>query len=179
MTIPQPSPEKEDMFAAWQKKTKIGSYEIHDWKLLFGIFGLFVLFILFNVHSPQEVAAQKHKEQLELKHEEVPKKKSFQEALPELCTSQMYDIMGIRLYEFAEDAVTRRLKAPATAKFGGYLSAGSKVWLDKKTGNCMVKVISYVDAQNSFGANIRTKFSVLLRINKDESGTDIVEIVTL
>ena len=63
----------------------------------------------------------------------------------------------------AEKEVTDRLKAPSTAKFPTYNSA-----IISKSGSDF-KVEGYVDAENSYGAKIRTTFSVEFTKNSEES----------
>jgi hypothetical protein len=55
-----------------------------------------------------------------------------------------------------EDFVKQRLKSPSTAEFPGVFDGK----LDHVTDleNQTYRIVSYVDAQNSFGAKIRTKF---------------------
>jgi hypothetical protein len=60
----------------------------------------------------------------------------------------------------AEALVKERLKAPSTAKFPS--SSEVSFSLDD-SGNCIYEVRSYVDAQNSFGAQIRTDYYVRLK----------------
>ncbi|MBA1335827.1 MAG: hypothetical protein HPY66_1645 [Firmicutes bacterium] len=60
---------------------------------------------------------------------------------------------------FAQDAVKSALKAPSTAKFPWYDESYITPLSD---GRFLVK--AYVDAENSFGAKIRTNFSVKIRI---------------
>ncbi|MCY1513860.1 hypothetical protein D9M68_483810 [compost metagenome] len=59
-------------------------------------------------------------------------------------------------YIMMEDFVKARLKAPATAKFPGILDGRDKHV--KALGEQRYFIFSYVDAQNSFGASIRTRF---------------------
>ncbi|MES1927547.1 hypothetical protein [Salinisphaera sp. T31B1] len=58
-----------------------------------------------------------------------------------------------RAYLAIKDAVLNRLKAPATANFGPYSDASLARVADGR-----YVVASYVDSQNTFGANIRTRF---------------------
>ncbi|MBI0446062.1 hypothetical protein D9600_08850 [Deinococcus sp. DB0503] len=66
--------------------------------------------------------------------------------------------------------VTEQLKAPATAKFDNYYSA-------RDNGNLTGSYVTgytwngYVDAENSFGANIRTDFTCTT-----EAGSDVVHL---
>jgi len=68
----------------------------------------------------------------------------------------------------AEKEVKDRLKAPSTAKFPTYGSAT----ISKSGDN--FKVEGYVDAENSFGAEIRTTFTVEFTKNSEESYTVII-----
>jgi len=64
---------------------------------------------------------------------------------------------GTRLYEaysVMKEHVLRQLKAPATADFPWKFSNGTR-----HIGDCVYVVIGYVDAQNSFGALLRVKFT--------------------
>ena len=56
-----------------------------------------------------------------------------------------------------QDVITDRLKAPSSAKFGG--------WQHKANGGGSYTVSGYVDAQNSFGAPLRNHFSCAVRDN--------------
>ena len=59
-------------------------------------------------------------------------------------------------YITMEDFVTQRLKSPKSAEFPGVFDGrGDHV---KYLGNQKYRIISYVDAQNSFGATIRNNF---------------------
>jgi len=62
----------------------------------------------------------------------------------------------IMAYIMIEDFVKQRLKSPGTAEFPGVLDG--KIDHVTALGNQTYRIISYVDAQNSFGAMIRTKF---------------------
>ena len=59
-------------------------------------------------------------------------------------------------YIMMEDFVKQYLKSPGTAEFPGVLDGK----LDHVTvlGNQTYRIISYVDAQNSFGGKVRTNF---------------------
>lgn len=61
-------------------------------------------------------------------------------------------------YYYSQPFVERGLKAPATAEFP-YASEVSA----RALGDCMFQVEAYVDAQNSFGAMLRTRYSAILR----------------
>jgi hypothetical protein len=61
--------------------------------------------------------------------------------------------------ETAKEYVLQRLKAPATAQW----PRGSANYSCTELGNDRFKVISFVDAQNTFGANIRTSFAAVVK----------------
>lgn len=63
--------------------------------------------------------------------------------------------------------VKRNLKAPSTAEFPWSPSSDGVTTL--YLGECKHHIVAYVDAQNGFGAMIRSKYSVTLRYKK---GTD-------
>ncbi len=67
------------------------------------------------------------------------------------------------LYAFAvsQDAVRAQLRAPSTATFP--LSP----ILSQHVGNCQIKVLAYVDAQNGFGAMLRTNYMAMLSYEPD------------
>lgn len=74
------------------------------------------------------------------------------------------DIGGAaRAQAVAKDVILQRLKAPSTAEFPGGLLDPSSGWGMSKKGN-RVTVQSYVDSQNSFGAQLRSPFTVVLEI---------------
>lgn len=66
-------------------------------------------------------------------------------------------------YYMAISFMEKQLKAPATAKFAS--KDASNIY---KLGDNLYEVNSYVDAQNSFGALIRTSFTIVV---KDEGET--------
>ena len=59
----------------------------------------------------------------------------------------------------AQDVVESRLKAPSTADFCSYPEATVT-----DLGNNEYRIEGYVDAQNSFGATIRSHFTVTLTL---------------
>ncbi|WP_132478412.1 hypothetical protein [Paracandidimonas soli] len=63
----------------------------------------------------------------------------------------------VMAFVMSQNFVKRALKAPSTAKFP-YAHDGDVAI--QKTGECKFRVHGYVDAQNSFGAMIRTPYSI-------------------
>ena len=84
-------------------------------------------------------------------------------------TSPNDDISNWRFkaYMTAKDKIEQQLKNPSSANFASIDSSDIKEFSNK------VKVNSYVDAKNSFGAMVRTHFSVV--VNKDSWTIDFVE----
>ncbi len=64
-----------------------------------------------------------------------------------------------RAYVCAIDVVENHLKSPSSSTFCGFDKATVK-----DLGNDKYNITGYVDAQNSFGAMIRNKFSVTLTL---------------
>lgn len=78
---------------------------------------------------------------------------------------------GIEAYSMAQVMVEDRLKAPSTADFPVY-TPGQVV----KLGENKWKIISYVDAQNSFGAKVRTYYEVTLEEDPAREGWNLLDI---
>lgn len=83
-------------------------------------------------------------------------------ALAERCKS---DNAKIRAYVLAQQYVVQRLKSPGTADFPGI----HKVTV-QTSGECSFEIVGYVDAQNGFGALIRSNYAA--RITRDEDDDD-------
>ena len=69
-------------------------------------------------------------------------------------------------FVMSQEFVTKKLKAPSTAKFPYTSDEGVNVVYQ---GECKHKILAYVDSQNSFGAMIRTKYYAEVQNKK---GTD-------
>lgn len=70
--------------------------------------------------------------------------------------------------------VEGRLRSPSTAKFPRATAPGVTV---VDMGGCRFRVVSYVDAQNGFGATIRSRYSALMHYNSDNrkwSASDVL-----
>lgn len=68
---------------------------------------------------------------------------------------------ALKAWDYAQDAVKEKLKAPATAQFESFNPA--RVVRD----GCNYLVVSEVDAENSYGAKLRNHFSVSLSKNPE------------
>lgn len=75
---------------------------------------------------------------------------------------------GARAFVLAKEFVSSRLKSPATANFP---------WLDTGVylGKCQYQVASYVDAQNSFGATIRSHYVAKLKVDPQTNNWSVVD----
>jgi hypothetical protein len=73
-----------------------------------------------------------------------------------------------------QDAIRQSLKAPATAKFPGILDFGGDLIIEQRENhNYLIK--AYVDAQNDYGALIRTHFIAVIQ-QVSENGWQIVSL---
>lgn len=87
-------------------------------------------------------------------------------------SSTLSDDMKGALWALAEKAVKNELKAPATAKFPA--SYGSDGVSFGKSGD-LYYVTAYVDAQNGFGATLRTGFTVYAKLDGTKMVLDHVD----
>lgn len=71
--------------------------------------------------------------------------------------------------QYCEDIINSILKAPSTAEYPGSWLNPLDGWNMVKNNN-LVTVSSYVDAQNSFGAKIRSEFIIQIQMQDDGSG---------
>lgn len=77
----------------------------------------------------------------------------------------------------AQDAVKKQLKAPSTAKFPwGSDEYNIKEVVADDSGFKAYYVKSYVDAENSFGAKIRTDFIVKLELSDDGEKYKVLDV---
>lgn len=76
-------------------------------------------------------------------------------------------------YVMSQSFVQERLKAPSTAKFPSIVEDGVKT---QYVGDCTHKIVGYVDAQNAFGAQIRTKYYVKLKNDPKKDSWKLLEI---
>jgi len=67
----------------------------------------------------------------------------------------------------AEFYVRDRLRSPSTAEFPSFSAKGVLVNYVKR---CHFTVVSYVDAQNAFGATVRTRYIVNIEADPNSDG---------
>lgn len=84
-------------------------------------------------------------------------------------TSRREDTRG-GAHVWAKGFVRERLRSPSTAKFASVLNANFT-----DLGNRKWRVVSYVDAQNAFGTEVRTYFDAVVRY----VGNDQWELISL
>ncbi|UQY33599.1 hypothetical protein K8U54_18020 [Pseudomonas fulva] len=89
------------------------------------------------------------------------------------CGKAEFTCSETRAYGAAQRIIERHLKAPSTADFPSSNSSQVKV---TEVSKCKYRIQAYVDAQNAFGAKIRTPFSITVEgfPAKDEwQGSDL------
>lgn len=79
----------------------------------------------------------------------------------------------ITAFVISQDFIRKNLKAPTTAVFPYITSDGVMV---NYLGDCTHEIIAYVDAENSFGAKLRTKYYIKMQNKK---GTDEWRVLKL
>lgn len=85
-------------------------------------------------------------------------------------TSSTSDDPRLLAYVMSQSFVEDKLKCPATASFPPYATLADvrPFGVQDRGGNLYV-IMAYVDSQNSFGANVRTRYTCWLRRNGSES----------
>ena len=71
----------------------------------------------------------------------------------------------IHAYNVAQQFVAQQLKAPSTAEFPSVRDVTIVT-----TGRCGFTINGYVDAQNSFGATLRTRYTATVTRPEDSGG---------
>lgn len=80
---------------------------------------------------------------------------------------------GVEAFVASQNFVTERLKAPSTAKFPTYDKS-----MVATNDNKRFKVTSYVDAQNSFGASVRTRYvCIITHVNGNQWQLDHIQLL--
>lgn len=80
---------------------------------------------------------------------------------------------GVSAYWISKEFVVDRLKAPKTAEFPSSRDTGVKT---NYLGECTHEVWAYVDAQNSYGALVRTKFYTKVKNKKGTENWSLLDI---
>ncbi|WP_166668022.1 peptidoglycan-binding protein [Orenia marismortui] len=98
---------------------------------------------------------------------------TYNRIMNQLTKSEINEISSVA-YSQAKEVIISRLKSPSTADFP---------WFDYNffiIDKNKYKIVSYVDAQNSFGAEIRTHFSVIFEVEeKIEENKRIWKVISV
>jgi hypothetical protein len=73
----------------------------------------------------------------------------------QLCENS--DLNKRHAYTMAKEFVIKQLRAPSTAVFPGFNNEGVKA---DSIDTCKFRIVGFVDAQNGFGAQIRSTYSM-------------------
>lgn len=121
------------------------------------------------IKDDHENTIESNKAKVTVNLTEEQKEKKEKEELEEKRNALTTD-EAINIKNYCEDIIKNILKAPSTAEFPGSFLNPLKDW-DMVKKNNLVTVSSYVDAQNSFGAKIRSEFIIQIQMQDDGSGT--------
>ena len=93
-----------------------------------------------------------------------------------LTKSKVYTVDNDMAWVMAQTFIRRELKSPSTASFGSIFNGDLQTTDDVTTyyGRGEYRVRGWVDAENSFGAKIRSRFSCVLK--DDGSSWSLVSI---
>ena len=106
-----------------------------------------------------EEAAQKEKEKIEAEAKVAARK--------EACSKDN----SIEAFINSQQYVEKQLRAPATAEFP------TLDFSVRDLGDCKYRVIAYVDAQNGFGALIRTNYSAIMVLQPETDSWTLEELL--
>lgn len=114
--------------------------------------------------TDDQVAEKATKEAEETAKRAAEEQKELEEKRSTISTTE-----AITIKSYCKDIIDSILKAPSTAEYpGGWLNQ-LEGWNMSKNNN-LVTVSSYVDAQNSYGAPIRSEFIIQIQMQDDGSG---------
>lgn len=141
-------------------------------KLFFGSIILFSILVVFGMIeesrlAPEEKAARA--EERATRKIERDRQEAERKALDEekRCSNETM------AFVMSQNFVKRELKSPASASFPSTSSQGVRT---NYIGDCTHEVWAYVDAQNSFGANIRTEYYVKIKNEKGTNSWSLLDI---
>ncbi len=77
----------------------------------------------------------------------------------------------VMAFVMSQEFVKRRLRAPATAEFPNITNSSSRA-----IGDCKFQVASYVDAQNGFGALLRSRYTATMLLHPEEDSWSAIEL---
>jgi hypothetical protein len=81
----------------------------------------------------------------------------------------------IGAYVMMQTAVSKTLKSPSTADFPSRRADGVIILNETP---CNFQIASYVDAQNSFGGTVRTRFVAEMRYDPDDDTWQMTSLIT-
>ena len=105
-----------------------------------------------EVRQARQLERAEQAKKLALAKAEQDKVEAAEQRL-ELC-----DRAAVNAYVMTQDQVRARLRSPSSAKFPWITDI-----VAKHTGNCKYQIIAYVDAQNGFGAMLRTYYQAKMQ----------------
>lgn len=161
----QTRPSVEDIFD--EKDASIISdiieFMTKDWKHIFlTVMGCFAAYLVISSvvveasKSPEQRAAEKAEK------EKVAQAAAYEKA----CGSKNNGMAFVMM----QKPIRSRLRSPSSASFPYQPDAIAPI------GNCRFKMVSYVDAQNGFGATLRTRWSGTIQFNPDDNTWRAIEV---
>lgn len=152
-------------------------------KILLALGGLFILafsvplvigMVMYATRSPEEIAADKQhrdlvaREEWNAEQEKIAAKLRVKaEEKRQMEAKRLEHDLPFALCYYAEEAVKASLKSPASAKFSSCVE--NEVRGDETKGTYWVK--GHVDAQNSFGALLRSRYIVRIHTTDKKNFT--------
>lgn len=143
--------------------SEIFGFMTKDWKHIFlTVMGCFAAYLVI---SSAVVEASKTPEQRAA--EKAEKEKAAQAAAYEKACGSKNNGMA---FVMMQKPIRARLRSPSSASFPYQPDAIVPI------GNCRFRMVSYVDAQNGFGATLRTRWSGTIQFNVGSNTWTAIEV---
>ena len=117
------------------------------------------------------LAAKRASEQADLDKRKAERDRK--QALENAAEAERACAQEVPAYVMGQEFVVKRLKAPSTAKFPYITDDGVQT---QYVGDCTHKIVGYVDAQNGFGAMLRTRYYLKIKSNPQTDSWALLEI---
>ena len=158
--------------------------------LLGAIAGVFILFfvipmcaiffmVAFKIMFPSPEEKAEYQKQIAIQEataEKINKEKAIIEERQKSHRAEemQKSLLVARACVYSQDAVKQKLKSPGSAKFPDCAFDADQYEIRANENKTMFSVIGYVDAQNSFGALLRSKYVVIMK--KEGNQFEVVNV---
>lgn len=121
---------------------------------------------LIAAHEAEILSAADWEEE-RAEREEAARRRAEQDRYQRECGDRQH----IAAYVMSQAPVTSRLRAPATADYPNITQVRVR-----SVGDCQFEIHAFVDAQNGFGAQIRTNYRAVMQRHPEADTWSLVEL---